>query len=143
MSADPAAILAAVTEQWRADPDSAVVWCGDHEGRRGVRMAQECRDFTTVWFDVGQRTMGYEAYVAPLPPRRRDAVFALLLDRNRRGWRVSFAIDPKDGIVVRGRIPLERVDAAELDAILGAVYEAIETTFRPILRLGFGRENNP
>jgi len=37
-----------VTGDWAADPGSDVVWAGDPEGRRGVRLRQRVRDFTAV-----------------------------------------------------------------------------------------------
>ena len=129
--------------KWVSDPASDVVWAGEHEGRLGVRMAQTVRDFTTVWFDVGDRTVGYEAYVAPPPPRGTEEVYRQCLVRNRSWWRAHFALDAEGGLVLVGRSPIERLDAAELDAVLGSIYEAVELAFKGILRAGFAREKNP
>ena len=57
-----------VTARWVADAGGGVVWAGDHEGRRGVRLEQRGRDFTTLWFVVGERTVAIEAYVFSAPP---------------------------------------------------------------------------
>ncbi len=102
---------------WVSDAESDVVWAGRHDGRLGVRMAQTVRDFTTVWFDVGDLTIGYEAYVAPPPPRGAEEVYRQCLVRNRSWWRVHFALDAEGGLVLVGRSPLDRLDEAELDAV--------------------------
>lgn len=103
-------------------------------------MRQQVRDFTTVWFDIGDRTLGYEAHVMGQPPQDPQEVFRQCLLRNRRGWRVHFAVDAEGSISLRGRAPLDSIDADELDAILGAVNEAIESSFPALVRAGFGIE---
>lgn len=138
-------LLEATTADWIEDPESDVVWGGEHEGRWGVRMRQQVRDFTTVWFDPGERTLSYEAYVVPAPPMGAEAVYRQCLARNQRGWRVHFALDADGGIILRGQAPVDALDAAELDAILGAIYDAVEVSFRSLLEAGFTpkREKNP
>lgn len=138
MRAEVEDLLRRVSADWVDDPGSDVVWAGAHEGRWGVRMAQRTRDFTTVWFDVGDRTLGVEAYVLPSPPHGREDVYRHCLVRNRSAWRVHFAVDPEGEIMLRGRLPLGTVTVASLDETLGAVYEMVELSFRPLLRLGFG-----
>jgi hypothetical protein len=134
-------LLVAVTDAWMSDPESDVVWAGDHDGRRGVRMCQTVRDFTTVWFECGERTLSVEAYVLPLPPTNREEVFRQCLVRNAATRRLHFAVDRDDGIVLVGRVPVGEVDAAELELVLGEVYDTVEVAFRPLARAAFGREN--
>lgn len=133
-------IVRAVTSAWVADPESDVVWSGDHEGRRGVRMAQRVRDFTTVWFSVGDRTVRVEAYVVPSPPGGREEVFRQCLARNRGTRRVRFALDAHGDVVLMAAIPVGEVDETELELVLGEIYELIEVSFRPLVRAGFARE---
>ena len=66
-----AALLAEVVEEWVADPDSDVVYAEKVEGRLAVRMRQQVREATTVWFWVGDLSLIAEAYVIPAPARRR------------------------------------------------------------------------
>ncbi len=121
---------------WLADPGSAVEYAEELEGRWAVRMRQECRDATTVWFDIGERSLWFEAYVMPAPADPA-AVHRLALARNARSWRSFFATDHEDAIVLRGRLGAERVSIDELDRVLGEVYETIEISFRPMIRAGF------
>lgn len=137
--AETEAILARAIDAWVADPDSAVEYREQVEGRWAVRMAQETRDYTTVWFEVGERTLRYEAYLLPGPPDNLAEVYRQLLFRNQSAWRVHYTIDREGGILLQGRTAIEHVTAGELDAILGEIYEAVEVSFRPLLRSGFGR----
>lgn len=134
-------LVSAVTEGWVDDPDGDVVWSGDFEGRRGVRMRQSVRDYTTVWFEVGQRTVRVEAYVLPSPPRHREEVFRQCLTRNAGTRRMHFALDGNGDLVIVGRIPLDEVTAEELELVLGEVYGLVEVAFPSLVRAAFGREN--
>jgi hypothetical protein len=125
------------TQAWLRDPASDVVWAGEYDGRWGIRMAQQVRDFTTVWFTIGERTVGIEAYLLPAPPHGHADVYRLCLHRNWRSWPASVALDERGDIFVVGRIPVDEVSAASLDRAVGAVYETVELSFRPLLRLGF------
>jgi len=134
------ALLEAITAGWVSDEVSDVVWTGDFEGRRGVRMRQQVRDFTTVWFEVGQRTIAIEAYVLPSPPSRREEVFRQCLVRNAGVRRIHFALDRDGDVVLVGRIPLGEVTEEELEITLGEVYDLVERSFRPLVRAAFSRE---
>lgn len=138
---DARRLVVATTEAWVRDEDSDVVWAGSYEGRWGIRMAQRCRDFTTIWFTVGQRTVGYEAFLLTDPPHNRADAYRLCLARNRTSWPVAIALDRQGDLSVSGRIPLESLTPAALDQAVGSVYEIIELTFRALLEIGFaGRE---
>lgn len=131
------ALVVAATTRWEADPESDVVWTGEYEGKRGIRMAQTCRDFTTVWFDVGERTVGFEAYVLPRPPHAGPDFYRFCLQRNWRSWPAHLALDDRGDVFVVGRIPLDTLSETSLDGAVGAVYELIELSFRTLLGLGF------
>lgn len=127
---------------WLEDPDSAVEYTEELEGRIAVRMRQEARDATTVWFDVGQRSLRFEAYFMPAPPFPGE-VHRQALARNMGSWRTFFAVDDEGALVLRGRLPEERVNLEELDFALGEIYEMVEVAFRPMIRAGFtGREKS-
>lgn len=135
--AEAEALVVSVTEAWQADPESDVVWAGEYEGRRGIRMAQTCRDFTTVWFDVGERTVGFEAYLMPQPPHADDRFYRYCMARNWRSWPAHLAVDDRGDVFAIGRIPLSDLSPDTLDGAVGAVYELIELSFRMLLHLGF------
>ncbi|HXV72582.1 MAG TPA: YbjN domain-containing protein [Acidimicrobiia bacterium] len=121
---------------WVDDPTSSVEYAEEVEGRWAVRMRQDVRDATTVWFDVGERSLRFEAYVVPAPLAPAE-VHRQALVRNARAWRCFFAIDAEGAIVLRGRLAADRVTLDELDRVLGEVFESIEVAFRPMVRAGF------
>ena len=127
---------------WLADPGSSVEYAEEVEGRWAVRMRQEARDATTVWFKIGQRSIEYEAYVLPATEGTSE-LFEQALQRNMRAWRAYFALDQEGGLVLRGRLAEAHLTDLELDLALGEIYDAIEVAFRPMLRsLIAGRENS-
>lgn len=135
-------ILEERIELWLDDPESSVEYAEEVEGRWAVRMRQETRDATTVWFDVGERSLSFEAYVMPAPALP-DEVHRQALVRNARAWRCFFAVDSEGAVVLRGRLSADRVTVEELDRVLGEVYETIEIAFRPMVKAGFpGREKS-
>jgi len=121
---------------WLDDEEGSVVYAEEVEGRWAVRMRQETREATTVWFDVGERSLTFEAYVLP-EPRVSPEVHRQALVRNARAWRCFFALDTENAIVLRGRLAADLVTLEELDRVLGEVYEMIELGFRPMVRAGF------
>ena len=133
----PDELLRGVTIGWAEDPDSDVVWAGEHEGRWGIRMAQQTRDFTSVWFDVGEITIGFAGYLLPPPRYNEAAVFEQCLKRNHRSWPAYIAADDRGELYIRGRIPVANVTAEDIETAVGAVYQLVELAFRPLLALGY------
>jgi hypothetical protein len=121
---------------WLDDEESSVEYAEEVEGRWAVRMRQETRDATTVWFEPGERSLSYEAYVLPAPVATEE-VHRHALARNARSWRCFFALDTENAIVLRGRLPAKLVTVDELDKVLGEIYETIELAFLPMVRAGF------
>lgn len=137
-------LVAAVTAAWVADTESSAVWSGTHEGRQGLRMAQSSRDFTTVWFDIGDLTVATEAYLLPAPHHGHEDVYRQALLRNHRSWPVYIAMDVTGGLYIRGRVPLSDVSEERLEELVGATYELVDLAFRPMVETGFGgREKTP
>lgn len=121
---------------WLEDEEGSVEYAEEVESRWAVRMRQETRDATTVWFDVGERSLTFEAYVLPEPPHTAE-VHRQALVRNARAWRCFFALDAENAVVLRGRLAADRVTLDTLDRVLGEIYETVELAFRPMVRAGF------
>lgn len=134
-------LLDEVSERWLADPEADVVWVGDHEGRRGVRVRLGTGDPSTVWFRVGERTLQLEAFILPSPPvGRREEVFRRALAYNTAGRRLHLALDRRGDVVLVGRIPLGEANEQELELLLGEAHEALEVVRPALARVAFGRE---
>jgi len=102
-----------------------------------VRLAGDERDFTTIWFTLGQRTLKYESYVLAAPEENHAGLYEFLLRQNFRLVGVRFAIGSEDAIFLTGESPILAVDGDELDRIVGTIFEAVERFFKPMLRIGF------
>lgn len=133
----PSELLRVVTEGWAADATSDVVWCGEFDGRWGIRMAQQARDFTTVWFDVGDITIGFEAYLLPPPRFNAAEVLNYCLKRNSRSWPAYIAADDRSELYIKGRIPVAHLTEEDIEIAVGAVYQLVEISFKPLLSLGY------
>ena len=123
---------------WVDDPKGDAEWAGEHDGRWGVRVRQSVREATTIWFDVGPRTVGLEAYLLPRPPHESAEVYRICLSRNYRSWPAVIALDDRGDIYVMARVSTSHLRAADLDRGVGAIYETVELSFRPLVRAGFG-----
>ncbi len=134
----PDTLLEIAIEKWLADEDSDVTYAELVEGTWAVRMHQTVRDATTVWWTVGDYSIAAEAYVLPAPENDPAAVYRLALVRNSSAWRAHFALDGEGALVIRGLIPRHSATFSDLDLLLGEIYQMIELTFRPLVRLGFG-----
>lgn len=107
------------------------------EPRWYVRLIGEDKDYITVWFTLGQRTVRYETYVMPAPEENEAAVMDLLLRRNDQLVGAHFSIGAEQAVYLRGELPDTAVNAAELDRVLGTMYATVEANFRSLLQLGF------
>jgi hypothetical protein len=133
-------------DDWLADeladnPAVLAVDRGEPDERRWyVRLAGEAKPVYAVWFTLRQRTLHYETYLAPYPPRRSGEVFEMVLRRNAKLLGQSFQIGQEDAIFLAGAMAASLVDAAELDQILGTIFAEVEAVFAAIVRLAFAPE---
>ncbi|MBI4933619.1 MAG: YbjN domain-containing protein [Actinobacteria bacterium] len=107
------------------------------EPRWYVRLKGEEKEHITIWFTLGQRTLRYEAYVLPAPAEHVAEVYELALRRNDRLVGAHFAIGVEDALFLRGELPLTALNEAELDRIIGSLYQYVESTFPALIRLAF------
>ncbi len=143
--ADPGELdrLAAVIDRWLAVQanDNPVVLAVDRDvdGPRSwfVRLQGEEKDVSTVRFWLRQRTLVYETFFMPAPEENHAELYEHLLRRNAKLFGASFAIGEEDALYLRGQLDHELIGAAELDRVLGSLYQWVEQYFRPALRIGF------
>jgi hypothetical protein len=113
--------------EWEMTPPATVV--ATLPGERKLR--------TTVALVVGTQSVAVDAFVARHPDENDAGVHRWLLERNRRLYGVSFAIDHLGDIYLTGHIPLHAVTPEEVDRVLGCVLEYADSSFNTILELGF------
>lgn len=111
----------------------------DPELRRWyVRFTCDGRDATTIYFDLHERTLRYEVYFLPLPPRNHLELYEFLLRRNHDMYGARFSLGPDGDVYLVGRVALEHLTVDELDRIIGVLYELTERWFQPVVRLAYG-----
>ncbi len=102
-----------------------------------VTLPGERKLMTTTSITLGEHAATINAFVARNPDENHEAVYRWLLERNRRTYGVSFAIDHLGDIYLVGRLPLAAVTVEELDRLMGAVLEYSDGSFNSLLELGF------
>jgi hypothetical protein len=107
------------------------------ECRWYVRMRGEAKEYITLWFTLGQRTLRYETYVMPAPLDNVERVYEQALRRNDRLVGAHFAIGVEDALFLRGELPLAALSEAELDRVVGSLYAYVEQSFPALIRLGY------
>jgi hypothetical protein len=107
------------------------------EHRWYLRLRGEQKEVFTVWWTLRQRTLHYETYVMPAPEENAAAVYEFLLRRNASIYGAAFNIGAEDAVYLAGQVPIAQIDEGELDRILGTLWEWVERTFRPAMRLGY------
>ena len=100
-------------------------------------MRGDDKEFTTVWFTLGQRMLRYETHVMPAPKENDAELYEHLLRRNDRLVGAHFSIGVEDAIFLRGEMPVGQVSLAEVDRVLGTLYAQVEQSFQALLRIGF------
>jgi hypothetical protein len=130
---------AAVQEAVRRFLDeTGISWeLGGRAGELVVTLPGEKKLSTVCSLVVGEHALSISAFVVRNPDENHGAVYAYLLRRNLRMPGLAYAIDRSGDVFVTGRVPLEAVNAAYLDQILGVVLDAADGPFNELLALGF------
>jgi len=92
---------------------------------------------TSVSLLVGDHSLSASAFVIRRPDENVERVQRYLLRRNARLQGVAFAQDVEGDVFLVGRLPLDAVTPATLDAMLGALLDTADSSFDPLLALGF------
>ena len=86
---------------------------------------------------VGEHSLSINAFVIRKPDENKEAVFEYLLKKNASMYSIAFAVNELGDIYLVGRLPLDAVNEREIDRILGAVLQYADSSFNPLLELGF------
>jgi hypothetical protein len=92
---------------------------------------------TECALEVGRYSLAVRAFVVRRPDENHEAVYRWLLERNLKLHTVCFSLDALGDVYLTGSLPLAAVTAAALDQVLGTVADTADSSFNPILELGF------
>jgi hypothetical protein len=86
---------------------------------------------------VGDHSLSINAFVIRKPDENEAAVHHWCMSKNAGMYGLAFAINTLGDIYLVGRLPLDAVNEKELDRILGSVLQYSDSSFNPLLELGF------
>ena len=86
---------------------------------------------------IGDHSLSINAFVIRKPDENQAAVYEYMLKKNAAMYSVAFALNELGDIYLVGRLPLSAISEREIDRILGAVLQYSDSTFNPLLELGF------
>jgi hypothetical protein len=86
---------------------------------------------------VGDHSLSVNAFVIRKPDENQDQVHHWCMSKNAAMYGFAFAINELGDIYLVGRLPLDAVNAQELDRILGSVLQYSDSSFNPLLEIGF------
>ena len=92
---------------------------------------------THVALVIGDHSLSINAFVIRKPDENAEKVHEWLLQQNSAMYAVAFAVNELGDIYLVGRLPLNAVTDVEIDRILGAVLQYSDSSFNPLLEMGF------
>ncbi len=86
---------------------------------------------------VGDHSVSINAFVIRKPDENTEAVHEWLLKKNASMYCVAFALNELGDMFLVGRLPFHSITEKELDRVIGAVLQYSDSSFNPLLELGF------
>jgi hypothetical protein len=86
---------------------------------------------------VGDHSVSVNAFIIRKPDENVEIVHEWLLKKNASLYCVAFAINELGDIYLVGRLPFHSITEQELDRLIGAVLQYSDSSFNPLLELGF------
>ena len=102
-----------------------------------ITLPGEAKQQTHCALMVGDHSLSINAFVIRKPDENKEKVYEYLLNKNASMYSIAFAINELGDIYLVGRLPLPAVNEQEIDRILGAVLQYADSSFNPLLELGF------
>ena len=102
-----------------------------------ITLPGEAKQQTHCALVVGDHSLSVNAFVIRKPDENKEAVFEYLLKKNASMYSIAFAVNELGDVYLVGRLPLDAVNEREIDRILGAVLQYADSSFNPLLELGF------
>ena len=86
---------------------------------------------------IGDHSLSINAFVIRKPDENEGAVHAWCMAKNAGMYGIAFATNELGDIFLVGRLPLSAVTDREIDRLIGAVLQYSDSSFNPLLELGF------
>jgi len=92
---------------------------------------------TTCSIVIGPHSVTVNAFVVRHADENTDVVHQWLLRQNAKHPGLAYGIDPLGDVYLVGQLPLEAVNATQIDILLGRVLDTADSAFNTLLELGF------
>ena len=86
---------------------------------------------------IGPHSVTVNAFVVRHPDENTDGVHQWLLRQNAKHPGLAYGIDPLGDVYLVGQLPLEAVNATQVDILLGRVLDTADSAFNTLLEMGF------
>ena len=86
---------------------------------------------------IGDYSLSVNAFVMRKPDENTAKVFEWCLKQNARMYGVAFALNELGDLYLVGRLSLQAINEREIDRLLGSVLQHADSSFNPLLELGF------
>ena len=102
-----------------------------------ITLPGEAKQQTHCALVIGDHSLSINAFVIRKVDENHQRVYEYLLRKNAGMYSIAFALNELGDIYLVGRLPLDAVNEQEIDRILGAVLQYADSSFNPLLELGF------
>jgi len=113
----------------------------EYEGKDGntflITLPGEKKLQTHCALIIGDHSLSINAFVIRKPDDNVAAVHAWCMAKNAGMYGIAFATNELGDIFLVGRLPLSAVTDREIDRLIGAVLQYSDSSFNPLLELGF------
>jgi hypothetical protein len=113
----------------------------EYEGKDGntflITLPGEKKLQTHCALIFGDHSLSINAFVIRKPDENVAAVHAWCMAKNAGMYGIAFATNELGDIFLVGRLPLSAVTDREIDRLIGAVLQYSDSSFNPLLELGF------
>jgi hypothetical protein len=113
----------------------------EYEGKDGntflITLPGEKKLQTHCALIIGDHSLSINAFVIRKPDENIAAVHAWCMAKNAGMYGIAFATNELGDIFLVGRLPLSAVTDREIDRLIGAVLQYSDSSFNPLLELGF------
>lgn len=86
---------------------------------------------------LADHSMSINAFVIRKPDENEVEVYRWCMKKNASMYGIAFALNEIGDLYLVGRLPLAAVSDQEIDRLLGSVLQYSDSSFNPLLELGF------
>jgi hypothetical protein len=95
------------------------------------------KQFVNVALTFGEKIFTIESFVARNPDENHEVVYRWILEQNRKLLVINYCLDHLGDIYLSGVLPMDTLNIAQIDQLLGVMLQTSDNSFNVLLELGF------